>query len=534
MSGRSRSVTCAEGIVAASHPLAVDAGIGALRQGGSAADAAVAAAAVLTVVDARSTGIGGDLFAMYWQPGESRPRGLAAAGVAPGALDLGLLRNRGLHHMPQAGPLSITVPGAPAGWDSLLDLYGRLPRQAIVESAIRIAREGHEVSPVVAREWSLGIDKLAANEASSRLFLVDGRPPQAGDHWVIPQMADALSVYADEGSDPFYRGRIATDIAAAVHAAGGVLTERDLEEWAGPRWVDPMTVRYRGVDVYEMPPPGQGAVVLQALKIFEGFADDLRPEQQWHALIESVKLAFTDVTDWLGDPSESTAAAEAALEPAYVDRIRETFDPTKAAPADLGRESDTVYIAVATPSRGACSLIQSVYESFGSGVSVAPWGIALQNRASGFNTVAGHVNCVGPRRTPYHTIIPAMLGRGPDFAGALGIVGGYMQPQGQVQLLHHILDHGMDPQAALDAPRFRAYRGRRLGLEPGFTPGIRRHLEDLGHELEDLPIKEAGGGQVVLRSGSTYIGGSDRRKDGRAAAVAQEVEVSPRSEEGTD
>lgn len=492
----------------------------AFANGGSAADAAVAAAAVLTVVDPRSTGPGGDLFALYWQADATRPVALAAAGVSPADLSVDSVRAAGFEEMPVDGPWSVTVPGAPAGWDTLLQRFGKLDRHQVFEPAVRHAYDGFSVSPVIADEWIDGIDKLRRYAEGVATFLPSGRPPAAGEHFAVPALGRTLMRFCDEGSEPFYRGDIAERIASAVQHHGGPLRATDLSEWAGPSWVDPISVRYNSTDVYQLPPPGQGLVVLEALKLYEGLPQETLLAAD-HAAIESLKMAFADAADHLADPLIEYVPVEELLSAERLTSRRRAFRTDTAMNGDVGRPSDTVFVAVADAEGGACSLIQSVYESFGSGLVVPETGIVLQNRASGFRLVDDHPNRPASRKRPYHTIIPAMLGEAGQFRGCLGVVGGYMQPQGQLQVLRNILDRGMDPQAALDAPRFRAFKGRRVGLEPGYDAATAAGLADYGHEVEPLSRKEAGGGQVIVRLDAEFIGGSDSRKDGHAAAVGR-------------
>ena len=519
MTANTSSVRSQDGIVATSHPLAAQAGVRVLERGGSAADAAVAAAAVLTVVDPRSTGLGGDLFALYWDAGDSRPVGLAAAGAAPAGLSVESLRAAGFTDMPGDGPWSVTVPGSVAGWDKLLERFGKLDRDAIFEPAVRYAQDGFAISPVVAHEWRDGAAKLRGNPAAAAMFLPGGRVPAPGQRFAVPELGRTLQRFVEEGPEPFYRGDLADSIAAAVRSAGGPLSALDLAEWPGPTWMAPISVKYSGLDVYEMPPPGQGVVVLEALRLYESLARGPAEEDD-HAAIEALKLAFGDAARHVADPSVEDVPLAAMLSAEWLTAKRAEFRRDKASYGTVGRPSDTVFVAVAQQGRGACSLIQSVYESFGSGVGVPGTGIVLQNRASGFRLDANHPNRPAPRKRPYHTIIPAMLGEGAEFRGCLGVVGGYMQPQGQLQILRNVLARGMDPQAAIDAPRFRALKGRRLALEADYPRAIAEALAAKGHEIEPLSRKEAGGAQMILRIRDDLVGGSDSRKDGHAAAIA--------------
>ena len=504
------------GMVASQHRLAVQAGLDMLAAGGSAADAAVAAAAVLSVVDPRSTGLGGDLFALYWAPGADRPVGLASVGGAPAGLTVEVLRGAGFSAMPVDGPWSITVPGAPAGWRALLERHGKLHVGRVLEPAIGHARDGYRVTAAVADEWTSAAAKLARNDAARATFMPGGTPPAEGELFAVPDLAETLRVFAAEGDEPFYRGHLAERIAATVQALGGPLRQQDLAGWPGPEWVDPLSVRFRGVDVYELPPPGQGLVVLEALRIYEGIATEDMVDAD-HAAIEAVKLAHGDANTHLADPIFVSVPVGMLLSDEHVAEQRARVSPHAVIDGDVGRPSDTVYVAVADEEGGACSFIQSVYDGFGSGVVVPGTGLALQNRGSGFTLAEGHPNRPEPGKRPYHTIIPAMLGRDGSFLGCLGVVGGYMQTQGQLQVLRNLLDRGMTPQEAVDAPRFRAYRRRRVALEDTYDPEVAQGLRQRGHEIVALDRFERGGGQMIVKVEDGYVGGSDSRKDGAAA-----------------
>jgi gamma-glutamyltranspeptidase/glutathione hydrolase len=501
-------------MVATSHSLAVEAALEILEEGGNAVDAAVVAAAVLTVVDPRSTGIGGDAFAMYWSPATSGPAGLAAAGPAPAGMSAGALRAAGFEVMPTDGPWTITVPGAVAGWDRLLDRWGTIDLARALAPAASIAEEGFDVARSIASRWPDSVEKLQRYQYSASVYLPEGRAPEVGERMTNPDLATALRAIAKEGPGVFYEGWISERIEAAVQDAGGPLDARDLKEWGGPRWVSPISARYRGVDVYELPPPNQGVLALQALKLYEGIETATRADEE-HGAIESLKLAFSDAARYIADPEAHPVPIEGMLANDYISERRGLIDPASALVAEPGRPGDTVYVAVMKDSEG-CSFIQSVYSAFGSGVGAEGTGIILHNRGLGFELEDGHPNSPEPGKRPYHTIIPAMLGRDGDLWGCLGVVGAFMQPQGQLQVLRNLLDRGADPQPAVSAPRFRLLGGRRVGFEADFDAAIVEELAGRGHETAELPRWEAGGGQLIVRSEGALVGGSDPRKDGLA------------------
>lgn len=502
-------------MVASQHPLAVQAAMDMLEAGGTAADAAVAAAAVLTVVDPRSTGLGGDVFALYWENGATSPVGLTAIGVSPATLTVQALRSAGYDRVPVDGPLSVTVPGAPAGWQHLLDRYGKLDRGQVMAPAIACAADGFAVTPAVAAEWTTATAKLQRNDAARRTFMVDGRTPRSGERVALPELADTLGIFERHGADPFYGGEIAERIGAEVARLGGALRATDLAQWAGPEWCTPIRARFRDLDVYEMPPPSQGLVVLEALRIYGEIATEGVVAED-HAAIEALKLAYDDANRYIADPAIAPIPVGRLLSEEHILALRGRIRADTVLPANVGRASDTVYVAVADAEGGACSFIQSLYDGFGSGVVVPGTGLALQNRASGFTLAEGHPNVVAPRKRPFHTIIPSILGRGDRFAGCLGVVGGYMQPQGQLQVLRNLLDRGMSPQEACDAPRFRVYRGDEVAVEDTYPETVADGLAARGHRVTGLDRFERGGAQLIVADDRGFRGGSDRRKDGQA------------------
>jgi len=530
-----RSVVMANrGMVATSQPLAAQAGLRILQEGGNAVDAAVATAAVLNVVEPMSTGVGGDAFALVYLAKERRVRALNASGRAPAAATperVATLCRGG--RIPSTGPLSVTVPGTVHGWEALLREHGTMSLAQVLAPAIRYAREGFPVSEVIGRSWAQASDKLRRDEGAAATYLIDGKAPRIGQLFRQPDLARTLETIAEGGSEAFYRGEIARRIAAYVQAKGGLLTTEDLAAHTST-WDTPIEVAYRGHRLLECPPNGQGIVALQALGILEGF--DLGA-MKWgfaeplHLQIEAIKLAFADALRYVADPCHAPVPADGLLDPAYLARRRARIDPSQAAPGYEpgvpssagqglpGAHADTVYLTVVDEHRNAVSFINSLYEGFGSGLVVPGTGIALQNRGALFTLDPAHPNCIAPGKRPYHTIIPALLFRGEQLVLSFGVMGGFMQPQGQVQVLCNLLDWGMDVQQALDAPRFRWIEGNQVAYEAGLAHMTRLALEKRGHAITtNAAPTTMGGGQIIRIDPETGVlqGGSDPRKDGCA------------------
>jgi gamma-glutamyltranspeptidase/glutathione hydrolase len=516
------------GMVATSQPLAVRAGVEALAAGGTAADAAVAAAAVLCVTEPLGTGVGGDAFALYWPPGAAEPIGLDGAGPSGAGATLEAIRAAGHRAMPSRGPWTITAPGAVDAWATLLDRFGRLSLADALVAAIAIARDGFEVTPFIAAQWAAAAGTVAGDEAASAVFMPGGRAPAAGERFANADLAGLLELIARDGADTFYRGEPAQLIGDAVERAGGPLRAGDLAQWTGARWVEPISGSFRDAEVFELPPPGQGMVALEALGIFAGLdhGDAVGAE---HAAIESLKLAFEDASAHLADPLVEDVPVDALLGDEHLAARRAEIGPRARASAPPGPASDTVYVAAVDASGGACSFIQSLYASFGSGVGVPGLGITLQNRGAGFVLDPRHPNRLAPGKRPYHTIIPAMVARDAAFHGCLGVVGGFMQPQGHMQVLRHVLDGGRNLGEALAEPRMRFLGGREVGAEPGCDPALLTGLSDRGHEIRPLAPADAGGAQAIFRDGDQLAGASDPRRDGCVGVTpASERSRSPR------
>jgi gamma-glutamyltranspeptidase/glutathione hydrolase len=521
-----RSVVYARhGLVAASQPLAAQAGLRVLQEGGNAADAAVAVAAMLNVVEPMSTGVGGDCFALYWDARTKRVTALNASGRAPRAASLEELRARGLTAMPLQGPLPVTVPGTVDGWAALLQVHGTMPLARVLAPAIAAAEEGYPVSELIAWGWQRSAERLK-QVPSGQEFLPGGRAPSPGEIVRLPTLASTLRAIAEGGPDAFYRGPLARRIAEFVQAQGGWLTADDLAAHTST-WEQPIHIHYRGTTVYECPPNGQGLAALLALNIVEGYdLARLSPSSpdRWHLLIEAMRLAFADAQRYVADPVFSNIPLTGLLSKTYAEQRRRLISPTQAASQvtwGMPLEGDTVYLSVVDGQGNACSFINSLYYGFGSGLVVPGTGICLQNRGALFSLDPSHPNCLEPGKRPYHTIIPAMATRRGELWLCYGVMGGFMQPQGHLQVTVNMVDHGLDPQRALDAPRFCVLEGKRVAIEEGTSRALRAELARRGHEVAYATGPERalfGGGQVIARDPESGVlaAGSDPRKDGCA------------------
>jgi len=514
-----RQPICAANAVATSQPLATQAGIAMLTRGGSAMDAALATAITLTVVEPCSNGIGSDLFAIVWD-GE-RLAGLNASGRAPAGWNRA--RFAGHEQMPQRGFDTVTIPGAVSGWVALSQRYGKLAFGDLFEPAIRYARDGYPVSPVVADKWRLAVPLMPQGLGWQDHFLIDGRAPKPGERFRSPAMANTLAAIARTDGEAFYRGALADAICAHAAACGSVHVRGDFERHTSD-WVTPIAVDYRGMRVHEIPPNGQGIAALMALGMLESF--DLASLSRdsvasMHLQIEAMKLAFADAYRYVGDPATMTIAPEALLDRDYLRERASLIDANKAnhyGPGEPPR-GGTVYVTAADASGMMVSLIQSNYMGFGSGVVVPGTGISLQNRGTGFTLAHGHANEVGPGKRPYHTIIPGFMTKDGAPVATFGVMGGPIQPPGHVQTVVRMTDYAMNPQATLDAPRFKVNAGRSIDLEASAPRELREGLIALGHKLEAIPdsYMDFGAGQVILKADVGYIAASDPRRDGQAA-----------------
>ncbi|MEJ2217012.1 MAG: gamma-glutamyltransferase [Gemmatimonadota bacterium] len=528
MAGRS-TVFAPHGAIATSQPLATAAGLKVLQEGGNAIDAAVTAAAVLNLVEPHMTGIGGDMFALFWSAKEHRLVGLNASGRSGSLMTREALLARGDTAVPLFGAEPITVPGALSGWAALLDRYGTITLAQALAPAIELAEDGFPVSPIIAGQWAAETDRLKQDEGARATYLIDGRrAPRAGEWFRNPDLAASFRMIAKQGPSALYGGELGRRIVERVRKLGGFLTLDDLKNQK-PVWVKPLSARFHGYTVWELPPNGQGVAALEMLKILAPYdlaAMGHNSAQYLHTLIEAKKLAFADLARWVGDPDAMTIDPKRLLDDAYIAKRRALIDPHHAAvrvdPGPAASSSETIYLAVADSAGNMVSFINSNYWEFGSGIVVPGTGFALQNRGAGFTMQPGLPNTVGPRKRPFHTIIPAFVTK-PDSAGAeqpwlaFGVMGGSIQPQGHVQVLLNLLVFHMGLQQAIDAARFRHFDGLRVGLEAPIGADVRRQLETMGHVIVDLPPGSAGGAQAVMRLVKGWAAGSDPRKDGMAA-----------------
>jgi gamma-glutamyltranspeptidase/glutathione hydrolase len=548
---RRSNVMAMHGMVATSQPLAAMAGLEILRMGGNAADAAVATAAMLNVVEPISTGIGGDVFALYWDAGARTVKALNGSGRAAKSASVEALRQLGYDRMPTYTGHAVTVPGTVAGWSDLLEGCGTMRLADVLAPAIRTAEEGYPVTEWIAEGWKTQTAKLLRSpewhsgdsdngppQPSGAELLLDGRAPRAGEVMRIATLAETLRAIAAEGPSYVYQGEFAIRLSEHVQRYAGWLSPEDLAAHRST-WEEPISARYRGVTVYECPPNGQGLVAIVALNLAQGCdLAEMGEAERAHTMIECMNLAFAVAGPWIADPAMVALPLEELVSPAFADWMRGQIRPDRAlesvqriGPAPAPTEGDTVYLSVVDGAGNACSLINSLYMGTGTGLVVPGTGVALQNRGALFALDAGHPNSLAPGKRPYHTIIPALACRDDALYASLGVMGGYMQPQGHLQVLVNLVDLGMSPQQALDIPRWQveAFTGSPDGkwrrgpvyVEEGWSPAVMAALAEKGHALRPMDGFDRrifGGGQVIVRNPETGVltGGSDSRKDGCA------------------
>jgi gamma-glutamyltranspeptidase/glutathione hydrolase len=524
-----RSPVFARNIVSTSHPLGAQAGLKMLQQGGSAVDAAIAAAAVMMIVEPCSNGLGSDMFCILWD-GQGL-QGLNASGCAPAAWTPDYFRRKygaDAKAPPKRGWDSVTVPGAVAGWMALHERHGKLPFADLMAPAIEIAERGYGVPVIVQHKWTnaASLPELTGQPGFAQAFLPHGRQPHVGERFAFPEAARTLKRIAQTRGEAYYRGEIAAAIAAYAREHGGAMTEADLAAYR-PEWVTPIAKDYRGYTVHEIPPNGQGIAALIALGILQRFDVGALPVDgvaSQHLQIEAMKLAFADVYRHVGEPRTMTLTPAQMLDDAYLDERARRIDPKRAQDHGPGHlpQGGTIYLTAADERGMMVSFIQSNYMGFGSGVVVPGWGLSLQNRGHGFTLDESRANVVGPGKRPFHTIIPAFLTKDGQPVMSFGVMGGDMQPQGHLQTLVRMLDYRQQPQAACDAPRWRWFGGI-VNAEDGFDAATAQGLRDMGHRVEPFAdsYQDYGAGQFIWRLGDPavegYAAASDPRRDGLAA-----------------
>ena len=535
------SVFAKNGMVVSSQPLATLAGVRVLMEEGNAIDAAVATAAVLGVVEPSSLGIGGDAFALFYSAKDKALKALDASGRSPYAASLDFCRKSGFKGMPQRGIHSVTVPGAVHGWSMLLGAYGTMPLGKVLRAAIQYSEEGFPVAELAAGSWRESEASLKDDEGAAINYLVNGRAPRAGEIFRNPRMAKTLRRIADEGPDVFYKGDIAEKIVRCSEKKGGLFTLKDFADHRSD-WVEPVTANYRGYDIYELPPATHGFVTLEMLKIVEGFdvkAMGAQSADALHLMIEAKKLAFADRDRYLADRDYMNVSVRDLFLPERVktlltqirmDRAADELEalPPSATPSaspprrgrmkEGARGTDTEYVAAADSEGNLVSFIQSNFMGFGSGVVEPETGIVLQNRGHLFSIDENHPNCIGPHKRCVHTLMPGMILKdGKPFA-ALGLKGGHVQPQVQVQIITNLIDFAMTIQEAIAAPRFNHIEGSKVGFEPGIPEATVQELKRRGHQVVSGNPESFGGAHAIMihPESGVFVGGSDPRKGGGA------------------
>lgn len=537
VAGRSKVAT-KYGIVAASQPLAARAGVQILERGGNAIDAAIATNAVMALVEPHYNGIGGDVFAIYYEAKTGKVHGLNAGGWAPTGLTPQLLRSRNITRMPGSGIYTVTVPGAVKGWEMMRAKFGALPMADLLAPAIHYADEGFPVTDVIADAWNGQTRKLAADPASARTFLINGRAPKAGEIFKNPDLANTMRLIAEKGTSGFYEGKTAESILALSRELGGTMTAADLKEYQ-PEWVDPISVTYRGWTVYELPPNTQGIAALMMLNIMEQYPlgeFGLLSPKAMHVMVEAKKLAYADMLRYVADPAFATVPVLPMLSKAQAKTRAALIDPARAActvePSKFGgltdtHGGDTIYLSVIDKDGNIVSLIQSLYSSFGSGLTAPGTGVMLHNRGGLFTLEDGHPNQLAPRKRPLHTIIPAFMEKGPIKIG-FGIMGGFNQAQAHAQFVSDVADFGLDVQQALEVGRFTkgSFTGCDVDIEALVPEATRTALTALGHQVRTVRPRSStfGYGQAVMSDGTgVHYAGSEPRHDGAAIPEAPKV-----------
>ena len=509
--------------MATSQPLAAEAGLQILKEGGNAMDAAIATAAALNVVEPQSTGIGGDMFMLYWDAASKELLGLNGSGKSPAKATLS--RYQEFSSVPETGIYSCTLPGAVDGWFAAHERCGsgKKSMSHLLQPAIQYAENGFPLSPIIGLAWANQTEKLEKCEYSSQFYLLAGRSPKVGERFRNPKLGESFRIIADGGRKAFYEGPIAEEIVRYTKEIGGLF---ELEDFAATKceWVEPIRSNYGGYELYEIPPSGQGVTALICLNLIDmyslaemnyGSADHL------HIVIEAMKLAFADRDRYVADMTKADVPLNGLLSTDYADERRKLINEKEASGPGPGvpqNWNDTIYLTVADSDGNMCSFINSLFHHFGSGITGGETGIMLQNRGSGFVLEEGHPNCIASGKRPLHTIIPGFVMKDEEPWMSYGVMGGDMQPQGHVQVLSNMVDFGMDIQEAIEAPRFRVLGGRAVAIESGVPESVLQELEYRGHDVRRAGGYEGfGGGQGIVRLGNgVFMGGSDHRRDGCA------------------
>lgn len=521
--GRS-PVFASNGMAATSMPIASLSAIDVLREGGNALDAAIAAVAVLGVVEPQSTGIGGDCFCLYAPAGQNRVIAMNGSGRAPAAATIDHYQVAGITAFDSSSPHTVTIPGAVGAWEALLEAHGTRGLERLLRPAIRLADEGFPVSPRVALDWADSADRLRA--AGANAFLPGGGAPPVGDRFRQPALAETLRAIVKRGARAFYEGDIAADMLATLRARGGLHTEADFSAGrTAAQFVEPLHSAWHGKDVWQCPPNGSGLLVLMLLGVTEGFAqaaDPLDPVRL-HRHLEAARLVYRDRNAFLADPSQADVPVAHLTSPSYLAALRKLIrdDATMATLPPAGESwmpdhRDTVTLSVVDRDGNACSLINSIFSSFGSCILAENSGVMLHNRGLGFRLEPGHPNCIAPNKRPMHTIIPGMVTQNGEAVMPYGVMGGHFQPMGQSWFLSNHFEYGLDPQQAIDLPRVFSFDGI-TEVERGISPDAIDRLSRLGHVVRRVE-RPHGGAQAVLRdlARGVLIGASDARKDGCA------------------
>jgi gamma-glutamyltranspeptidase/glutathione hydrolase len=545
---RRSNIMATRGMVATSQPLAAQAGLDILKAGGNAADAAIATAAMLNVVEPGSTGIGGDCFALYWDAKTKQVTALNGSGRAASAASIDDLKRQGYSYMPHFSGHTVSMPGTVAGWSDLLERHGRMSLADVLQPAIYTAEHGYPVSEIIANGWTTQVEKLlrtpgwasgdldnGPEQPSGRELLIDGRAPRAGEIMRIPTLGETMRGIAAEGKQYIYTGEFARKLSEHVQRYGGWITPADMAAHQST-WDEPISANYRGVTLYECPPNGQGLAAIIAANLAAGFdLAEMSEVDRVHTMLECMRLGFADAQQWVCDPYVVPIPLAELTSKGYADARRRRIHPTTAAQnvpyGDPIAPSNTVYLCAIDGEGNACSFINSLYAGTGSGLVVPGTGVSLQNRAATFVLDPAHPNALAPNKRPYQTIIPAMTVKEGELHATLGVMGGYMQPQGHFQMLVNLVDFEMSPQMALDMPRWQligstpelgsAQESGRVLMEEGWSFATLAALARRGHRI--TPVDGYGrvgfgGGQIILRDPETGVltGGSEPRKDGAA------------------